>query len=736
VPVSNRLPLCDADLADLRASGLDDTTIRAVGIYTERDPAELAALLNYEGALPFRGGAMVFPHFDGDGSLNGYAVVKPHQPRTSDGKPVKYEAPLGEPPHAYIAPTSRARLKDGAREVIITEGIKKALAVEQLGYAVIGLGGVWNWKVKDEERLQPDLAATDWKGRRVCVVFDCDPKPKTRSDVATAARRLARLLRQAGAEEVKAVALPPGEGGAKNGVDDYLITFGPEEREELLCSLLDEARPIADCFANFYLKTVKDDKDKDKTIKVGKTAAQIHTDLLGVTDGWPKRVDKLLFAAREYDPLWLVKTAELFAYIGSQLPQPIQWVGGEDKVTQDVFLAHLQQQAECFKAVEAFPHHPPIPGHYYLHPEPTGGDGEALRTLLARFCPATPADGQLIKAAFLTLLWGGEPGGRPAFLIEADGAVDQGGRGPGKSTLVRMAARLVGGHLDIRATDDFNRTMNRLLSPGTLTKRVALLDNVKTLRFSWSDLEALVTGGRINGYQLYVGDASRPNTLTWFITMNGANMSKDMAQRCVPIKLARPEYSGTWEEETNRWIDENRWAVVGDLLAALAGPKAGLPAYTRWGSWERGVLACVDEPEACQALIAERQAAIDGDQEDADLVREAFVAALKSRGHNPDTEAVFIPSKEVATIVNGAEGEKNRSPQRVTTYLLALGIKELRKTDRSDMGGRGWKWSGPASAGKAKVVLFGAARQERLRAVQERLQREVQERLREEYGVE
>src|SRR5205823_14432796 len=105
----------------------------------------------------------------------------------------------------------------------------------------------------------------------------------------------------------------------------------------------------------------------------------------------------------------------------------------------------------------------------------------------------------------------------------------------------------------------FNPTINRLLSPDTLTKRVALHDNVKTLRFSWSDLEALVTGPQINGYQLYVGDASRPNTLIWFITMNGASMSKDMAQRCVPIKLARPKYSGQWEEETIRFIDENRW---------------------------------------------------------------------------------------------------------------------------------------------------------------------------------
>jgi putative DNA primase/helicase len=177
MPVSARrqLPLavCDFDLADLRASGLDDATIRAAGIYTERDPTALALILNYDRAPSFcTGGGMVFPFFDSEGNRNGYATVKPHQPRIRDGKPVKYEAPLNEPPHAYISPASRARLNDGVREVVIVEGIKKALAVEQLGYAVIGLSGVWNWKVKDEERLQDDLEGSEWAGRTAYVCFD------------------------------------------------------------------------------------------------------------------------------------------------------------------------------------------------------------------------------------------------------------------------------------------------------------------------------------------------------------------------------------------------------------------------------------------------------------------------------------------------------------------------------------------------------------------------------------
>src|SRR5438093_772381 len=100
MPVSARrqpLPVIDTDLANLRASGLTDETIRGVGIYTESNPAALVRLLNYDYIPSFcRGGGMVFPFFDAEGRRNGYVLVKPHEPRIRDDKPVKYEAPLGE----------------------------------------------------------------------------------------------------------------------------------------------------------------------------------------------------------------------------------------------------------------------------------------------------------------------------------------------------------------------------------------------------------------------------------------------------------------------------------------------------------------------------------------------------------------------------------------------------------------------------------------------------------------
>lgn len=256
MPINRKgLPLCNHDLEDLLASGLDHNTIKIAGIYTEYDPNELARILKYKN-VPFSGGGMVMRYFDGAGQFNCYAVVKPHTPRICDGEPVKYEAPIGEPPRAYISSASHKLLNDGAREVVIVEGIKKALAVEQLGHAVISVSGVWNWKVKDEERLQPDLTGIKWAGMTVYICFDYDPKSTTRQHVDKATKRLAALLLKEKAEGVKATVLPPGNDGDKNGVDDWLITFPREQRAEAFRRLLDEARKIEDRFSN-YIEVVK-----------------------------------------------------------------------------------------------------------------------------------------------------------------------------------------------------------------------------------------------------------------------------------------------------------------------------------------------------------------------------------------------------------------------------------------------------------------------------------------------
>ncbi|MCI0376095.1 MAG: hypothetical protein L0215_00665 [Gemmataceae bacterium] len=435
--------------------------------------------------------------------------------------------------------------------------------------------------------------------------------------------------------------------------------------------------------------------------RLGIPMQTITRTLLSLTNGWPKRVDDMLFVPGEDgSPLWLSSVDALFAFIARQLGNengvnPIHWGKGVDKCTQGQLFAFLQQTAESYRAVECFPHYPQLPEHCYMHVEPQPSSGQALNTLLSRFEPSTLIDRDLILSFFLTLVWGGAPGQRPAFLVttEDDGDKKK-GRGSGKTTLAKIGARLMGGLIQASAKQEMHRLVTRLLSPTARGKRVVLLDNIKSLKFSWGELEALITSDVISGHAMYEGEGQRPNTLTWCLTINGASLSRDMAQRCVVTKVKRPDYSATWEDETNSFIEENRWAIVGDCLEILRAPGTKLAKYSRWGAWEAGVLARVGDPAECQRVIRERQEEVDDDASEAAIVREAFTSELSQRGHNWVTEAVWIPATVAAEVLNSVSAEKH-AVNRAGVYLGTLSIPELRKSDREGM--RGWAWRGEKS---------------------------------------
>lgn len=221
--VKTRLPLDDSDLANLRESGLTDKTIWDNGLRTKDDALEI-------------------PYPDLNGNTNCFVRRRPHTPRVIDGKPVKYEQPKGTPSRAYFPVDSLPALRDNESDVCITEGEKKALALAQNRAVAVGIGGIWCGCKKQSDDLIDDLAAINWKGRRVNIVFDYDTKAETRRHADAARRKLAKALRKAGAKEVYNVALPPGPDGSKQGVDDFIVANGVDAFN----SLLQEAEPVAD----------------------------------------------------------------------------------------------------------------------------------------------------------------------------------------------------------------------------------------------------------------------------------------------------------------------------------------------------------------------------------------------------------------------------------------------------------------------------------------------------------
>ncbi len=411
---------------------------------------------------------------------------------------------------------------------------------------------------------------------------------------------------------------------------------------------------------------------------------------------------------------WLPKPASLFGFLASRAR--VDWRGGQGFVGREELHAELCRTAPRYDAVEVLSHEPRLPGHYYACTDIGPGTGEYLDRLLDRFNPAEPIDRDLIMAALMTPFWGGRGGSRPCIVVTSDD-----GRGIGKSKLVEMIGMVAGGTIDFSTNDDFAGMKTRLLSPDALTKRVALIDNIKSLRLSWAEFEGLVTAPSISGRRLYVGEATRPNVVLWCLTMNGASMCCDMAQRSVPIKLKRPQRSASWEEDTVRLIHDHRPQIIADIISRLRREPFRLARFSRWASWERDVLSRVDDPAEAQKVIAERQGEFDVEDEEARIIEDFIAGQLGQLDYRSDCDTVFLPADVLTRWFNWATGEKKATVavSRILNQMANEG--KLKRIVRSDgrAHGRGFIWVG----GDARTAMatdltqrINARRQEKTRS--------------------
>lgn len=304
---------------------------------------------------------------------------------------------------------------------------------------------------------------------------------------------------------------------------------------------------------NVEIKEHVDEDGDVKRVAYPLTMDEILSNTLRQTDNWPRRVGNALFVHdQQHGIRWLEKIQDLFGFFHRRVGK-VSWRGGASSVKQGEMFAELQRTGQKYIAVEELPHEPSLEGHYYACDAIPAGDGESLSWLVDRFCPATDLDRELILSAFLTPLWGGACGCRPDYVITSDD-----GRGVGKSTLAESVGAVYGGTLQFSHLEDIGTIKTRLLSPDALTRRVCLLDNVKSHKFSWAELEGLITASTIGGRRLYVGESVRPNSLTWFITLNGAALWSDVSRgtgRCngVQFTWASPGVEFTQNEPRHEW---------------------------------------------------------------------------------------------------------------------------------------------------------------------------------------
>jgi hypothetical protein len=706
--------LCAEDYEELQSRGLDDETILRSHIYSLVDATAIYDLLHgrvsykaldIEGLCQW-GTVMGIPYFDQDIKPTGYVVYRPNRrmlysaARNKDHfKGPKYICPKGVPNQAYITPQCAHRLRAKQNAVDIAEGCFKTLVLLQNGYTAIGINGCWGWCVKGQKDVEgiktliPSLAAIDWTGRTVRINADYDPKPKTRQRVIGAAKALAKALYRAGAANVYLVMAPGTEDGPKIGVDDYIKEHG----HDAYLDLLKKAQRLAGLSYRITNYRTEEAKDKDdgkgegKLVKRALTAPQIIARIDRTMGGWPRRVGGVLWApdgdqVRRFDD-----PAALFAWMQLKQPEPIRWgqSASSGMVAKAELFAALQQTVSSYDAVELYPHFPKLPNRYYLHPDPIHG-GKYLSGLVDYFRPASDVDRELLKAAIITQLWSGAGGQRPAFIILASAGDADGGRGRGKTTVPRLVGRLVGGCLSDSLKNEFKGIITDLLSPGADGFRVGLLDNVKALELSNDQFEALITSEYIDGHAMFEGKGRRLNTFSWFVTINGANLSKDIAKRGFIIELGRCEYTPEWQKGAERYIDEYRWHLIGEIGDILAAPSVKLSAYSRWAAWEDAVLSHVDSPDQCWNVVQERQQRFDSDQDEADGIREAFVKAIRDVGMYPDVAVVRFSTESTAEIVNTVK-KPPETTLSVTKYLHTQNIPELRKGGRN---GSGWLWRG------------------------------------------
>ena len=168
--------------------------------------------------------ALLVPIYGPTGDIVLYQS-RPDSPRIGKrGKPVRYETPAGASMALDVHPFCRESLGDRGIPLFVTEGIKKGDALVSRGLCAVALIGVWNWRGTNEHSGKTALAEWEYialNDRKVYIVFDSDVMEKR--EVHAALSRLKAFLEHRGAN-VSLIYLPAGEGGLKQGVDDYLAS--------------------------------------------------------------------------------------------------------------------------------------------------------------------------------------------------------------------------------------------------------------------------------------------------------------------------------------------------------------------------------------------------------------------------------------------------------------------------------------------------------------------------------
>lgn len=542
----------------------------------------------------------------------------------------------------------------------------------------------------------------------VAVVYDLDPPGRQ------SAPKMVETLTAAGIQ-AKALELPE-EVGDKGDVDDLHQQTGDEGLAVALAALPELKAPEGadrNIVANFTAN-----KDGRYEVRQADIVASVHK----ACDAWPRVSNGLLFAADKV-PKGELPDHEAIRYLDGKGGEArlftwlrrharVEWCGREveaddrmgkrSPLTRGELVRALELEAKHrYRSVELLPHHPPRPKTYYACGSLPNGKGHALDAFMRLLNPDTDADADLLLAAMVTPGWGGEDGCRPGFILTSDHGV-----GSGKTATATAISDVWGGALQLQPDEDWQRTVERLLTDEALSKRAVLVDNIRG-RLESGAIEAAITASSIGGKRLYHGEFTRPNSITWFCTVNVAEMSRDLADRCVVVKIGAPQHGVDFRGQVIALLKERRRELICDCLAFLRGkPVCTIDQANRdrFQAWQDAVLGRLPLGNELAATIKERRPAVDGDSSEAMDVASGLEAHLKRKGHCPQHEVILIPTGVVKELLGDDMGW--RTTRQTTRGMRELcqskPLRHVKAGHRQGSLGRGVLWAGH-EAGDAPV---------------------------------
>ena len=276
-------------ISDLEKSGIKPATAASASLSFTSSGDRIGQMLNRRTSLP-GGTCLTIKYFDERGEPIDYCRLKPGRPRQQrrDGelRDVKYESPSGLPSRLYIPPMIGPRLFDVGVPLIVTEGEKKALALNQHGFLAVAVAGVWNL-LKKLEGVETGKAFDDYEfrwpaeipvaARDLVLLFDSDTKSK--GNLPLAIKYIREHLAALGAT-VRVAQLPDGPNGEKVGADDVLITHGAEGLRGIIDAAVDPTARKSKPKDSNTSKADKSDSEKDPP------AAQLLTAIGTEFDLW------------------------------------------------------------------------------------------------------------------------------------------------------------------------------------------------------------------------------------------------------------------------------------------------------------------------------------------------------------------------------------------------------------------------------------------------------------------